>query len=146
MGTVTSGGSSPAGDSPWGGSSPSALRSSSRSRRSWSSHSEISLPVSLSAGTTLPTSVVDRKSGTARLHLPSARRSWRLDLPSALPPPSLLQHLRLLDLLLVLPFRAHLEEVLPRLRLVPAPPALWGRSSFHPIEILPGKAMPLFAW
>jgi len=146
VGTVTSGGSSPAPDSPVGRFLPSARRSSSRSRRSRSFHSETSFPVSLSAGTTLPTSVVDRKSSTARVHLPSARRSWRLDLPSALPPPSLLQHLRLLDILLVLPFRAHLEEVLSRLRLVPAPPALWGRSSFHPIEILPGKAMPLFTW
>jgi len=53
-------------------SSASALLSSSHSLRS---HPDTSLPASSSAGTSLPTSVVERKSSTAWLHLPSARRS-----------------------------------------------------------------------
>jgi len=57
--------------------SASALLSSSRSLRSRSSHSDASLYASSStgAGTSLPTSVVDRKSSTALLHLSSASRS-----------------------------------------------------------------------
>ena len=56
-------------------SSASALLSSSRSRRSQRSHSGTSLPASSSVGTSLPTSVAERKSNTAWLHWPSARRS-----------------------------------------------------------------------
>jgi hypothetical protein len=60
-------------------SSPSAfaLLSSSRSLRSRSSHSDASLCTSSSTGpgTSLPMSVVDRKSSTALLHLSSASRS-----------------------------------------------------------------------
>jgi hypothetical protein len=57
--------------------SASALLSSFRSLRSRSSHSDASLCASSSsgAGTRLPTSVVDRKSSTALLHVSSARRS-----------------------------------------------------------------------
>ena len=57
--------------------SSSALLSSSLSLRSRSSHSDASLCASssASAGTRLPTSVVDRKSSTALLHLSSASRS-----------------------------------------------------------------------
>jgi len=70
-----SGSSSPEPNSPAApSSSAAALRSSSRSRSSRSSHPEASLPASSSAGTSLPTSVVDRESSIARLHLPSARR------------------------------------------------------------------------
>ena len=39
------------------------------------SHSGAPLPAASSAGTSLPTSAVERNSGTAWLHLPSARRS-----------------------------------------------------------------------
>ena len=59
-------------------SSASTLRSSSLSLRSRSSHSDASLRASSSAarlGAHLPTSVVERKSSTARLHLVPARRS-----------------------------------------------------------------------
>ena len=59
---------SPAAPSP----SASTNLSSSRSLRS---HSDASLPASSSAGTLLFTSVAERKSCTAWLHLPSARRS-----------------------------------------------------------------------
>jgi hypothetical protein len=57
--------------------SASALLSSSRSLPSRSPHSDTSLYVSSSAwaGTSLPTSVVDRKSSTTLLHLSSASRS-----------------------------------------------------------------------
>jgi len=65
-----SGGSSSTPSSP-----ASAPLSSSRSRSSRSSHSETSLPALSSAGTSLPTSVVERKSSTSPLHLPSVRRS-----------------------------------------------------------------------
>src|SRR3978361_480929 len=60
--------------------SPSALLSSSLSFLSRSSHSDASLCASSSAGagTSLPTSVVDRKSSTAPLHLSSASRSRTL--------------------------------------------------------------------
>jgi len=67
----------------WGSSistpslSVSASLSSSRSLLSQTSHSDASLCASSStgAGASLPTSVVDRKSSTALLHLSSARRS-----------------------------------------------------------------------
>jgi len=59
-------------------SSASTLRSSSLSLRSRCSHS---LPASSFAGTgtSLPTSVAERRSSTARLHLTSARRSWTVN-------------------------------------------------------------------
>jgi len=58
-------------------SSASTLLSSSRSLRSRSSHSDASLCASSQAraGASLPTSVVERKSSTALLHLSSASRS-----------------------------------------------------------------------
>jgi hypothetical protein len=68
-----SGSSSP----PVPSSSASALRSSSRSLRSRSSHSDVPLRASSSAGvgTSLPTSVVERKSSPALLHVSLASRS-----------------------------------------------------------------------
>jgi len=59
-----------------------------------------------------------------------------------LPPPRLLLHLRPQDLLLRLPLGALLEEVVPGLRSVPAPPALRGGPALCPVEILPGQAVP----
>ena len=50
------------------------------------------------------------------------------DLPPVFPPPSLLPYLRAQHLLLDLPLRTHLEEVLPSLVRVPAPPTLRGGS------------------
>jgi len=64
------------------------------------------------------------------------------DLPQALPPPSLLPHLRPQYLLLGLPPRALLEEVLPSLVWVPAPPTLQGGRILRPVEVLPGQAVP----
>jgi hypothetical protein len=57
-------------------SSASCRRSSSLSLRSRSSHSDASLCASSStkAKTNLPTSVVEKKSSTARLHLSSPKR------------------------------------------------------------------------
>jgi len=56
-------------------SSASALLSTSRSVRSLLSHFSTSLPVSSLARTSLPgTPVAERRSNTAWLHLPSARR------------------------------------------------------------------------
>jgi len=111
-----------------GCSSPSAqllgLRSSSRSRSPRSSHSDASLPASSSAGTSLPTSVVERKSSTAWLHLISEEAP---DLEPALPPPAFLPRLCPQDLLRGPPLRAHLEEAIPCLRPVPAPRALSAR-------------------
>ena len=63
--------------SPTSASSPSgsAPLSTSRYSRSRSSHSDISLPASSSASTLLPTSVANRESSTAWLHLSPAMRS-----------------------------------------------------------------------
>ena len=127
------------GSSPAPGSSASALLSSSRSLRSMRSHSDTSLPASSPAGTSLPTSVVESKSNTAWLHLPSARRS-QVFVP-ALPPPAFLPHLCPQNSLLLLPLRAHLEEVVPRLRWVLAPPALCCKSVLRPLEVLPGETV-----
>jgi len=63
-------------------------------------------------------------------------------LPPVLPPPSLLPHLRPQGHLLGFPLRTHLEEVLPSLVRVPAPPALRGGPILRPIEVLLGQAMP----
>jgi len=64
-----SGSSSPAPNSPAAPSSfASALLSSPRSPRSPRSHFDTTLPVSPSAGASLPTSLVERKSGTDWLH------------------------------------------------------------------------------
>jgi len=71
-----SGSSSPAPNSPAAASSSaSASLSSPRSRRSLTSYSDASLPASSAAGTLLPTSVVERKSRIAWLHVPPAKRS-----------------------------------------------------------------------
>ena len=80
-----SGGSSPTPNSPAAPSSSAyALRSSSRSRRSRSSHSDTSLPTSPSSpgGTSLPTSVVERKSSIYRrlYDMMYVRHGWRLQL------------------------------------------------------------------
>jgi len=64
------------------------------------------------------------------------------DLSPALPPSGLLPHLRPQYLLLGLPLRTLLEEVLPSLVRVPAPPALWGGSVLRPVEVLPRYAVP----
>jgi len=70
-----SGSSSPAPNSPAAPSSSASARpSSSRSLRSPRSHSDASLPASTPADTSLSTSVVERKSNTACLHLLSAKR------------------------------------------------------------------------
>jgi len=71
--------STPAANSPAApSSSASASLSASRSRRSRSSHSDASLSAPSSAGTSIPTSAAERKSNTAWMHLPSARRPWIL--------------------------------------------------------------------
>jgi len=58
---------------------------SSRHSRTSSSDTALTASSSASAGTRLPTSVADRKSSTARLHLPSARRSRTFHRPFRLP-------------------------------------------------------------
>jgi len=50
--------------------------------------------------------------------------------------------LRPQDLLLRLPLGALLEEVVPGLRSVPAPPALRGESVVRPVKVVPGQAVP----
>jgi len=63
------------------GASASASHSSCRSRHFWSSHSNTSLAASSSffrSGTSLPTSVEERKSSTTYPHLLSAIRSWAI--------------------------------------------------------------------
>jgi len=79
-----SGSSSP---SPLQSTAPSAsaspTRSSCRSRRFRSSHSDTSLPASSpssTGGTSLPTSEEERKSSTARPHISSASRSRTVQL------------------------------------------------------------------
>jgi len=69
---------------PKSGSSVPAPCSSSHSRTS-SSDTALTASSSASAGTRLPTSVEERKSSTARLHLPSARRSRTFHRPFHLP-------------------------------------------------------------
>jgi len=64
------------------------------------------------------------------------------NLPPVLPPPRLLLHLRPQDFLLRLPLGALLEEVVPGLRSVPAPPALRAGPSLRPVEVLAGQAVP----
>jgi len=64
------------------------------------------------------------------------------DLPSVFPLPRLLPYLRPQDLLLGLPLRTHLEEVLSSLIRVPAPPTLRGGPILRPIEVLPSQAVP----
>jgi len=66
-----------------------------------------------------------------RRHLPSAGGSRILN--RLFPPPRLLPHLCPRDLLLGLPLGAHLEEVILRLRPVPAPPALSGGPVLRPM-------------
>jgi len=77
-------------------------------------------------------------------HCPAATRIGQevARLPPVLPPPGLLLNLRPQDFLLRLPFGALLEEVVPGLRSVPAPPALWGGSPRRPVQVLPGQAVP----
>jgi len=122
------------GSSPVSGSSAPAPCSSSHSRTS-SPDTALTTSSSTSAGARLPTSVEERKSSTARLHLPSARRSRTFHWPFH---PGFPLHLRPQGLLLRLPLRALLREVVPGLSSVPAPPALRGCPIFPPVEVLPG--------
>jgi len=62
--------------------------------------------------------------------------------PPVLPPSGLLLHLCPQDLLLRLPFWTLLEEAVPGLRSVRAPPALRGRMALRPVEILPSQGVP----
>jgi len=63
------------------------------------------------------------------------------DLEPALPLLALLPHLGSQDLLLGLPLGARLEEVIPCLRPIPAPPALSSGSVLCLVEVLPRGAV-----
>ena len=63
-------------------------------------------------------------------------------LPPVLPSARHLSHLSPQDLLPRLPLGALLEEVVPGLRSVSAPPAWRGGSILCPVEVLPGQAVP----
>jgi len=64
------------------------------------------------------------------------------DPPPALPPPCLLPHFRPEDLMLPLPLRTHLEEVVCRLCWALTPPALGVGAVFGPVQLLSGTAVP----
>ena len=116
--------------------------SSSHSLRSWSSHSDTSLLAFSSAGTSLSTSIVERKSSSCRLAAPHIGEDPEvLDLEPALSPPASLPHICLQDLLLGLPFGPCLEEVVPCLCPARAPPALSGGPALRPVQVLPSEAM-----
>jgi len=138
-----SGRSSSAPDPPAAPSS-SASCSSSCFRRSPGYHSDTSLPASPSSSGVaflfrrrqLPSHV---RRGENAQHCPSTSPIGQQipDRPPALPPLGILQHLRPQNLLLRLPFRAHIEKVVSRLRGALAPPALGIGADLSPCRYCP---------
>jgi len=120
--------------------SSSALRSSSRSQRPELPHRCFAPRVALSFHSQYYLPYIRRGEEIQhRLTAPSIREKIP-DLPPALPPPGLFPHFRLQDLLLTLPSRAHLKEVVSRLRMALAPPALGGRANLCPMQVVSGSA------
>ena len=110
-----------------GGSSASTLLSFSRSRRFRGSHSAPSHPAPSSAGTSFSTYVVGRKSSSYRPAASlSARRSRTFQRHFHFPV-SFRTSAHRIQVAPSTP--GNLEDMLPSLNLVPAPPALWSVQS-----------------
>ena len=118
--------------------SSSASHPSSRSRRSRSSHSDTWLqrhPLPKAA----PAFPHPLRRGSPA---PPDRISYRRVDPGSSTPPGLLLHFRPQNLLLHLPFRTYLEEVVSRLRGVLAPPALGSGAHLSPVQVLSSAGVP----
>jgi len=124
-----------------GYSSPPAPSSSASALLSSSCfHSDISLCMSSSAGvgTSLPASVVERKSKIGWLQCSSAKRSRILNRPLPLPVSLPTAAHRIL---LTFPVRTELEEMLPRLSPVRASPAFSSGLLLRPREVPTSEAV-----
>jgi hypothetical protein len=123
--------------------SPSAtcLLSSSISLCSRSSHSDASLCASSSAGGSDPPANI--RGGEDVQHRLAAPRVGK-EVPGFEPVlslPGLLLHLRPQNLLLGLPFGVLPEDMLPCLSPVRTPPALSGKPTPRPLQVLAGEAV-----
>jgi len=103
------------------------------------SHPDTSLPrVFLSRQ--WPSHICRTEEVRYRLAAPLVGKEVR-DRGPVFPPLAFLQHPYPQYLLLALPLRTHLEEVVPRFLLAPGPSALWVWPALRPVEILSGKTV-----